>query len=188
MVSTESQEIADLARKYGASVPFLRPAELASDTAQLVDVCDHVLVEYEARKTIFQNFCILWATAPMRTDRDIVKAFEMLDQDTDAVVSITEYDLPVFCAMEVSSDARLSPLFPDFQKLPSSRQPKAVVDNSSLCWVKVSAFKKHGTWLPPRLKGYEMPRSRSVDVDDLEDWELAEFYYKRHLAKSKKLK
>jgi len=180
MVSTESIDVVELCVKHGLEVPFLRPEDLASDNAQLVDVCAHVIEVYEERGCFFDNFCLLWATAPMRTAEDIVNAYNMLDKKAEAVVAITDYDLPVFCAMSINEEHYLKPLFPECQKLPSIKQPRATVDNGSMCWVKVKAFKEHKTWLPPKLKGYWMPRSRSIDLDDQEAWDLLEFYYKKY--------
>lgn len=163
------------------NLPFYRPKDLATDTAPLVHVCEHVIETYEKYGRVFEKFCILWATAPMRTGQDIIKAYDMLDEETGAVVAITDFDLPVFCALTREENNFMKPLFPEQQKLPSSKQPSAFVDNGSMCWVKVKSFKKYGTWLPPKLKGYWMPRNRSVDLDDQDDWDLLEFYYKKNV-------
>jgi N-acylneuraminate cytidylyltransferase len=176
-VSTESELVAKMCADHGYDIPFMRPAELAQDTTKLVEVCAHALKEYEKRNQTFKNFCLLWATAPMRTAEDIVHAYKMLDEETDAVVAITNYDLPVFCAMYMDDQYRLDPVFPQYMKLSSGEQPKAFCDNGSMCWVKVRAFLKYHTWLPPRLKGYWMPRHRSVDIETIEDWRLTEYYY-----------
>jgi N-acylneuraminate cytidylyltransferase len=121
----------------------------------------------------------------MRTDRDIRAAFELLDGNTDAVVGVTDFDLPPLCAMEWGADHLLSPLFPEYMKLPGSKHPRVVVDNGTMCWVNVEAFRKHQTWLPPRLKGFWIPRKFSVDIETEEDWELAEFYYRKYFLREK---
>lgn len=187
MVSTESRKVRELCAEYGLETPFSRPRELAADQAQLVHVVAHVLEEYERQGRSFDNFCLLWATAPMRTGADIQKAYAMLqDDDTEAVVGITDYTLPVFCAMGINGKQRLKPLFPEYQKLPGGKHPRAVCDNASMCWVKTSAFHRHGTWLPPKLKGYWMPRWYSIDIDTIEDWNLAAYYYENYFLKEKK--
>jgi len=179
MVSTESEKVADLCKKNGYPVPFQRPKDLSTDDAQLVQVVEHVLDESHKRGKEFDNLCLLWATAPMRTDMDIRAAYDMLDNDTDAVVGVTDFDLPVFCALKENEAGFMEPLFQEYQKLPSNCQPRTVVDNSAMCWVKVSAFQRYKSWLPPKLKGYWMPRQRSVDVDTIEDWYILEFWYKK---------
>jgi CMP-N-acetylneuraminic acid synthetase len=185
IVSTESEEVRRICSRYGHEIPFMRPPELATDQAQLVDVCRHVLEEYERRGRTFTNFCLLWATAPMRTDRDMRAAFELLDGETDAVVGVTDFDLPPLCAMEWGADRLLTPLFPEYMKLPGSKHPRVVVDNGTMCWVNVEAFRKHQTWLPPRLKGFWIPRRFSVDIETEEDWKLAEFYYRKYFLTEK---
>lgn len=177
LVSTESEEVRDICRTNGLDLPFMRPDELANDKAQLVQVIEHVLGEYDKIGLYFDNFCILWATAPLRSNEDIQKGYSMLDVDADAVVGVTDYNLPVFCAQSMDDFGGLCPIFPDMLRLPSAKMPNAVCDNGSFCWVKVDSFKRHNTWLPPKIKGYWMPKNRSVDIDTEEDWKLAEYYY-----------
>jgi N-acylneuraminate cytidylyltransferase len=185
MVSTESDLVDEMCSEYGQYIPFMRPEELAADNIKLVDVCAHVLEEYEERGRRFDNFCMLWATAPMRSAEDIVNSYGMLDVETDAVVAVTDYDLPVFCAMHIDDKNRMKPIFPKYIRLSSPEQPRAVCDNGSMCWVKVKAFKEHKTWLPPELKGYWMPRHHSVDIETIEDWNLTEYLYQHHFLNKK---
>ncbi len=183
-VSTESENVAKVCEDLGYKVDFLRPLELSSDDARLKDVCAHVLEKFSEKDEWFDNFCLLWATSPMRTAEDIKLAYELLAMDVDAVVGVTDYDLPVYCAQNIDGDGNLSAVFPDTLHAPSSSMPKVICDNGSLCWVNVNAFNIHGTWLPPKLKGYHMPRQRSVDIDTQADWDLAEYWYTRFLIKS----
>ncbi|MDG1143761.1 MAG: acylneuraminate cytidylyltransferase family protein [Burkholderiales bacterium] len=176
-VSTESEEVADLAGELGCRPPFLRPADLASDTATLTQVCENVIKEYEARGEFFDTFCILWATAPLRSSQDVCVASTMLTDEIDGVVAVTEYSLPVYCAQSIDDNMNLTPVFPDLIRAPASVMSRVVCDNGAFCWVRVSSFKEHGTWLPPRLKGYEMPRDRSPDIDTEADWEWAAFLF-----------
>ena len=180
LVSTESEEVVAICRPYGHDVPFLRPERLASDSAQLVHVVADALQEYERRGKVFENFCMLWATAPMRTDVHIREAFGLLD-DAEAVIGATYFDRSVFSGMRPDETGLLSPLFPELLRQPSVKQPEVVVDNCSMVWVRTSAFHEHGTWLPPKLKAYMMPRRFSVDIDTAEDWELAEFYWHKYI-------
>jgi pseudaminic acid cytidylyltransferase len=180
-VSTESDEVAAICVEYGITPEFMRPNCLATDTATLNEVCKFVIREYELRNKHFDKFCILWATAPLRTEKDISNGFKLLTDDTDAVVGVTNYDLPVFCAQQIGDNNNLTPIFPDMVNLSSRQFPKTVCDNGSFCWVKIDAYKKYGTWLPPRLSGYEMPRERSCDIDTEEDWKHALYLYEQFL-------
>ena len=181
-VSTESPEIADICRDHGVEVAFLRAARLASDEAGLDEVCRFVLDTYRDRQKLeFEFFCLLWATAPLRSHTDIVRAYGLLNDDTDAVVSVTSYDLPVFCAQRVDDEGWLSPCFPDMLWLSSQEMPKVFCDNGSHAWVRVSAFRQEGVWMPRRSRPYLMDKIRSVDIDTYEDLMLARYYYQRQL-------
>tara|TARA_B110000003_G_C16639806_1_gene529763 strand:+ start:1677 stop:2372 length:696 start_codon:yes stop_codon:yes gene_type:complete len=177
-VSTESQRVLEICEEYNIPVRFLRNETLSSDTASLESVCSHVLDVYKNKYNIsFENFCLLWATSPLRSSEDVVKSYELLSEETDGVVSVTNYDLPVFCAQEENSDGFLTPNFPDKFWLPSQKMPNVYCDNGSLCWVKVKAFNKEGVWMPKKTKPYYMKKSQSVDIDTKEDLDMAKYYY-----------
>lgn len=181
IVSTESEEIREICEGHGIEIPFMRPTDLATDSAQLVDVVRHVLDTCQASGKSYDNFCILWATAPLRTATHICEAYALLSDRVEAVIGTTTYKRSVFSAMVIEEDGWLSPLFPDRLRSRRVEQPDVVVDNGSLCWVRTSAFREHGTWLPPKIKGYEMPRHCSQDIDDVQDWEAAEYFYQRYV-------
>ncbi len=183
-ISTDSLEIKKISEENGFQCPYLRPDELASDNAQLNEVIKYTLDFLTSKGKNFDNICMLWGTAPMRTDKDIANGYEMLiADDAEAVVGITEYYQPVLCAMSIEKEGWLKPLFPEQQMLPSSQMPVTVVDNSAFCWIKTEAFHRHGTWLPPKIKGYMMPVYYSTDIDTAADWALAEFNYEHFFLK-----
>lgn len=180
LVSTESEEVRDLCREHGLDLPFMRPDELAGDKTQLVQVVRHVLDEYDARERRFEAFCLLWATAPLRTETHIRDAYAKLDGDTEAVIGVTDYDMPPLCAMNYAPDGFVTPMFEEYMRKASCDMPRLVVDNGTMCWVRYDAFRRHDSWLPPRMRGYWMPRWVSVDVDEEEDWALLEYYYRKY--------
>ena len=181
-ISTESEELVKLCEQIDLKPEFLRPEHLATETTTLQEVFEFVLEEYSRRGKKFEEFCILWATAPMRTAQDILNSYKLLTEDFEGVVGVTDYNLPFFCAQKMDENKILDPLYPDIlrNETPSNQMPYVVCDCGSLCWVKTDAFLKHKTWLPPKIKGYHLPRSRSVDIDTKEDWELAEYLFKKH--------
>jgi pseudaminic acid cytidylyltransferase len=176
-ISTESEKVIRIANEYGFKTNFRRDEKLASDDAQLVDVCKYVLAEYGKIDIKFDEFCILWATTPLRELSDINKSYELLGDNVDAVVSVTEYDLPVYSALLIDDKYDVTPLFPDMIRLPKSKIPKVVCVSGNFCWVNVDAFHAHKTWLPPKLKGFEIGKHRSVDIDTQHDWDIAEYLY-----------
>ena len=181
-VSTESQRVVEICEEYNLSVRFLRDEVLASDTASLESVCAYVLDVYKNEYNInFENFCLLWATSPLRSSEDVVNSYGLLTEEADGVVSVTNYDLPVFCAQQEKSDGFLTPNFPDKFWLPSQKMPNVCCDNGCLCWVKVKAFNKEGVWMPKKTKPYYMEKSKSVDIDTQEDLDMAKYYYSQIL-------
>jgi CMP-N-acetylneuraminic acid synthetase len=177
-VSTESQEVVEICVENDLSVRFLRDQNLASDEASLESVCLFVLDKYKNQYDLeFDNFCLLWATAPLRTSKDVIQSYELMTKEVDAIVSATTYDLPVFCAQEIDSNGFLVPIFPDMFWLPSQKMPKVYCDNGALCWVRVDAFLNEGIWMPKKSKPYIMDKSRSVDIDTKEDLNMAKYLF-----------
>ena len=180
-VSTESLDVVEICNQYKLSVKFLRDEALASDTATLTSLCQYILRKYRNEyDTCFDNFCLLWATAPLRKSTDIIKSYQMLSGGTDAVVSVTNYDLPVFCSQYKNEDGYLEPNFPEMfwtQK----KIPNIYCDNGALCWVKVEAFNAEKSWMPKKTTPYFMVKSKSVDIDTKEDLDLAKYYYNQSL-------
>jgi CMP-N-acetylneuraminic acid synthetase len=177
-ISTESEEVEKMCIELDVPPPFMRPEHLATDESTLQQVCEFVINEYSQRGSEFDSFCILWATSPMRLPEDITNAFMLLD-DTEAVVSTCEYDMPYFSGHELMEHNNLRPLFPKMLH-GKQKRPTIVSVNSSLCWVKTKDFLEQKTWLPKKLKSYKMPRYRSTDIDTSDDWDLAEFLYSKY--------
>ena len=94
MVSTDDEEIAEVARAHGASVPFMRSAKTSDDFATTADVLEEVLTEYKARGRSFDALCCLYATAPFVTPARIVEAFALLDTGVDSVISAVRLSFP----------------------------------------------------------------------------------------------
>jgi len=179
-VSTESLEVVKICEQYNLPVRFLRDEELADDTATLESVCAYVLDTFRNEYNInFNNFCLMWATAPLRTSEDVKRSYDLLTEELDGVVSVTSYDLPVFCAQQENADGFLTPHFPDMFCLPSKKMPDVCCDNGALFWMRVQAFRNEGLWMPKKTRPYYMEKERSVDIDTLEDFDLAKYYYSK---------
>jgi CMP-N-acetylneuraminic acid synthetase len=179
-VSTESELVANICLENNLPIKFLRPDALAGDTASLESVClytlNKFLTDYEQS---FNNFCLLWATAPLRTSLDIVNSYGLLqkDCDCDCVVSVTDYDLPVYCSQQIDHAGFLKPNFPDLFWLPGQDMPKVYCDNGALSWCRVDAFKREGVWMPKKSKPYYMDKSVSADIDTQLDLDYARYLY-----------
>ena len=177
-VSTESQLVVDICEAEGLTVKFLRPAILAEDDATLESVCSSVLNKFQDDyEKLFDNFCLLWATAPLRTSVDIVRSYALLQDGCDCVVSVTDYDLPVYCSQQVDEQGFLIKNFPDMFWLPGQEMPRVYCDNGALSWCRVDAFRKEGVWMPEKAKPYYMEKSVSADIDTQADLDYAKYLY-----------
>jgi pseudaminic acid cytidylyltransferase len=174
IVSTEDDEIKDIARKYGAEIDD-RAQELATDDARVLDVCVDLL-NRENMKDV-DILCVLYATAPLRSAQDIQKTVELLSRETcDFALACTTYDLPVHQALKVNDNADVRPMWPELIEERSSDIGTVVVDNGSTYAVFVPAFLNEKTFYGPNLKAHIMPREFSQDIDEEHDLELAKFY------------
>jgi CMP-N-acetylneuraminic acid synthetase len=174
VVSTEDEEIAAVARQYGAA-SMGRPPELATDTAGVVDVCLHVLDGEEAAGRTWEAMCCLYATAPLRTAGDIRATVGLLDNGVCSfVMGVTSFDLQPHLALKFASDGGLTAMWPDLIKYRASDLPPLRVSNGTTYAVHVAPFRQYRTFYGPGLRGYDMPRERSVDIDTQADLDLAQ--------------
>ncbi len=176
VVSTDSAEIANEAALYGAEVPFLRPENLATDTANSVDVALHCLQIFQDTEGFFPEWLLLLQpTSPLRISKDIEAAFELIqDRDCQAVVSVSEPSQHPMLAKTLGSQGYIESLFSHKasrrQELPTAYQP-----NGAIYWIKVEALVRERTFYPERTLAYVMPMERSIDIDSSWDLELARF-------------
>jgi len=178
VVSTEDDEIAGVARCAGAET-HARSAALASDTATVVEVCLEVLAEEERRGRVYEVFGCLYATAPLRRAADIAAVVALIDDAHSFALAATTYALAPHQALRVMEDGTLSPMWPELVNLRVSELEPLVVDNGSTYVARVAEFRRQRSFYGPRLRGYIMPRERSIDIDEQVDYELACWYANR---------
>ena len=175
MVSTDSVEYADLAQKYGASVPFLRSGLTSGDEASSWDMIDEVLGGYRRLGREFDTFCLLQPTSPLRTEDDIVNAYRLYEEKASfAVVSVCEAEhSPLWCGHLPDNGE-----FIDFVNEESivSRQNagKFYRLNGAIYIVDISKYEKDHFLYRKGSFAYVMPQERSIDIDTEMDFKLAE--------------
>ncbi len=173
-VSTDDDQIAEVARAHGAQVPFKRPAELATSTAGKLPVIEHLVDHVVASGVDVTRIIDLDPTSPLRRVSDIEAALALLDDATDVVITGYPSDKnPYFNMVEHQPDGnvRLVKLLPDGV---ASRQaaPKVYSMNASIyVWHRRSLMA--GLW-NGRTRLYEMPRNRSIDIDSEIDFQLVD--------------
>jgi len=182
IVSTDDKEIADISKKYGAEVPFMRPKELAVDKARGIDVVLHAigwLKENDKRKQ-YDLMMLLQPTSPLRRFEDIDKVIEFLFlKEAKAIVSVCEIDHHPLWANTLPEDRCMK----DFIKqeiMNKNRQELPVFYrlNGAIYLAYCNYMEKHKSFFGEKSFAYIMPRERSVDIDDEIDFKLAEIIIK----------
>ena len=176
MVSTDSEQYAEIARKYGAEVPFLRSALTADDTAGSWDMVEEVLQGYERIGQKFDTFCLLQPTSPLRTSDDISAAYKLYyAKNAAAVISLCELEHPVsWCGM-LEENGSLDGFIKWDQGKQRQMQKKYYRLNGAIYIVSTSEFHRDMFLYRENAYAYIMSKERSVDIDTEFDFRFAEF-------------
>jgi len=172
VVSTEDSEISAVAREAGATV-HQRPSDLATDRATVVQVCSDWLTSLSDPPA---RFCCLYATAAFLTSSDLIEAERLLDE-VDAVMGVSRYPIHPYKALETSEAGFLRPKWPQQNAKKSQEFPHLVASNGTFYWAGTDSFIRNPTFYPHRLKGFELPPERAVDIDTPADLEWARHLY-----------
>lgn len=179
MVSTEDEEIAELARQAGASVPFLRSERAASDHATTADVLNEVLDRYEAVGRTFELACCIYPTAPFATAEDLRSGHDRLvSGEFDAILPVAVFAYPIWRSLKREEDGRVEMHFPDNLNARSQDLPEAWHDAGQWYWFRVGRFREIGTVLGPRTASVVLPGTRVQDIDTEDDWAVAEIKHR----------
>ncbi len=176
IVSTESEEIACVAKESGAEVPFLRPQALAQDTSKIFDAIAHLLEKLKTDEGYAPDYIVLLQpTSPLRTVDDIDGTIELLlAQNADSAITVSTVEPRVF----IKSAEGVLTLAADPAFLKSTNRQelaKTVAENGSMVYVnRVSTLLATGNFLGGKLVGVEIPRWRAVDLDTPEDFVVGE--------------
>ena len=183
VVSTDSPEIAEVARSAGARVPFLRPATLATDTALQIDAMQHAVTHLETQGERYPIVVLLQPTSPLRTVDEVEGAVGLLaGTGADSVIAVTEVTSQHPMIMYRMDPAqRLSSLLPsDGAGVRRQDFPKVYLRTGAVYATRRDVLMQQRSLYGHDSRGYVMPEERSVNIDSPMDWELAEFYLARH--------
>jgi CMP-N,N'-diacetyllegionaminic acid synthase len=181
-VSTDDDEIADIARRHGATVPYRRPADLASDGAAKIPVVEHLVRHLEAQGQVIGRIVDLQPTSPLRIEADLQAAIGLADRAEVVTVTQPSHN-PYYTLVETQQDGTLRLSMPTAL---SRRQDAPAVwglNGSIYVWSRAALARAaaEGFWSVAATPS-PMPRERSVDIDDLLDFELAEWFLWRRSA------
>lgn len=174
MVSTDDNEFAEVARQYGANVPFMRSNATANDHATLSEVIDEVVEMYKAKGHGFDNFCCLLSTAPFVTAEQLQESYRIfIENKFDSLRPVVRFDFPIQRAFRMAEDNTVSFMQPEYMNTRSQDLEKAYHDAGLFYWGTCSVGFKGKKW-----GGYEIDEAVCQDIDTESDWRMAEMKYK----------
>lgn len=179
VVSTDDAEIAEVARHYGANVPFVRPAELSDDHTGTIPVIRHAIEWCNHQGQRVKHACCVYATAPFVSADDLRRGLGMLQgNDCDYAFSVTSYAFPVQRALRLTEQGRVAMFNPEHFNTRSQDLDEAYHDAGQFYWGRAEAW-LHGKMIfSPDSIPVLLPRHRVQDIDTPEDWTRAEWLFK----------
>ena len=179
VVSTDSHEIAEIAVKYGAEVPFIRPKELADDFVGTDEVIIHALNWLIEHGENVRYVCCIYATAPFIKPEYIKKGYEsLIKEKATSAVSVTTYSYPIYRSLILDERGRLRMQWPEYIKTRSQDLPVVYHDAGQFYWADVKKYLSEKKLYSNDAIPVIIPRYLVQDIDTEEDWQRAELMYK----------
>jgi pseudaminic acid cytidylyltransferase len=178
VVSTDDLEIADLAAKHGAEVPFMRPAELSDDHTGTTEVIAHATQWALDRKWPLDGVCCIYPTAPFVQIDDLRRGLRALELGSWAYAfPVTDFPAPIFRSFRQLADGGIEMFFPEHFKTRSQDLPRALHDAGQFYWGRPDAWLKGIPIFDKHSFPVEIPRWRVHDIDTPDDWERAQLVH-----------
>ena len=174
MVSTDDPEIMEVAKQYGASVPFVRTEKTANDFAPLADVLHEVVDMYAEQGKTFDNMCCILATCPLVKASYISEAYQkLIHSDFISVYPVVQFSYPILRSLKMDEHGEVSMNWPEYAKTRSQDLAPAYHDSGTFYWHKVDV------WMSGKRKGGGIVIAEDLvqDIDTEEDWRMAELKF-----------
>lgn len=179
IVSTDSMEYKEIAEKYGARCPFIRPENLANDNSSTTDVILNTLERLEALGEVFDYFVLLQPTSPLRSERDILESVEILiNKKGNSVVSICELDHQTNLNITLNDNEGLDYVFNDSINQTRQNYKKIYRINGAIYISNCNYFRQNKSFYKKKSYPYIMNKRDSIDIDDEYDFKYAEYIIK----------
>lgn len=179
MVSTDDEEIAGIARQYGAKVPFLRPVDLSGDYAGTTEVIAHATQWALEQGWSVAAVCCIYATAPFVQVDDLKRGLLALQSgEWDYAFTVTDFSSPIFRSFRQTDEGGVEMFSPEYFEARSQDLPVALHDAGQFYWGKPVAWLEKRRIFDQHSKPLRIPRWRVQDIDTQDDWYRAELMYK----------
>jgi len=186
IVTTDDEEIASIAKEYGALVPFLRPKELSDDFTGTEDVINHTLDFLKNNKELYDYVCTIYATAPLLQKKYLIEGFDKLKSSTATnAFSSTSMPFPIQRTFKLNAEGRCEMFTPEHYMKRSQDLEEAYQDAGQFYWKKLNQESSEIMFGKDSIP-IILPRHLVQDIDTLEDWKRAEIMYEviKRLEKS----
>jgi len=179
IVSTDDLEVAEIARHYGAEVPFMRPEHLADDHTGTIPVVQHAVLWFLDQGMALEEVCCVYATAPFVRAKDVQKGLEILRKNLcEYAFSVTDFPFPIQRAVRITPKNRVEMFLPENFHIRSQDLERAYHDAGQFYWGHANIWREGKVLFGPHAAPVLLPRYRVQDIDTLEDWERAEWLFK----------
>lgn len=178
IVSTDDDEISEVAKDYGAEVPFIRPADISNDFAGTNPVISHAFNWMESQGNVINHICCLYATAPFIESSSISNAYKKFKEaNADFCYSVTSFPFPIQRAIKIRKNGNVELFQPEHYHSRSQDLDEAYHDAGQFYWGTKQAFNSENSILSEVVIPYILPRHLVQDIDSYEDWTRAEIMY-----------
>jgi N-acylneuraminate cytidylyltransferase len=178
VVSTDDSEIADVAKKHGAEVPFMRPESLSGDYTGTIPVIRHAIEWFIQQGQRPEHACCIYATAPFINPADIRRGLDILSETgSDYAFSVTSYPFPIQRAIRITPDGRVEMFNSEYFNTRSQDLEDAYHDAGQFYWGRASTWLAEKMIFSPDAAPVLLPRHQVQDIDTMEDWQRAELMF-----------
>lgn len=178
MVSTDDEEIADIARSYGANVPFFRSELNSNDISTTLNVIEEVINEYTKSNKHFENTCCIYPCAPFCTSKNIIDAYKLfIDKSFYTVFPVVPFSTPIQRALTIEAN-KVSMLYPEFQNARSQDLDKMYFDAGQFYWMNTKQVIEQKYIYTNYSGSIIIDELYAQDIDNETDWQIAELKYK----------
>lgn len=182
VVSTDDDEIKEIAEKSGAIVPFTRPLDISDDNTPTVPVISHAVKKIDNLYEKVQYACCIYPCSPLIRSSDLVKSFSLLKSSGENFVyPVVEYPHSIFRSMKQSKDGKMQFIYPEFELTRTQDLEETFHDAGQFYWGKADAWRQSMKMHSDGI-GMKIPSYRVVDIDNEDDWTRAELYSQLNLT------
>ncbi|MDR2441285.1 MAG: pseudaminic acid cytidylyltransferase [Planctomycetaceae bacterium] len=178
MVSTDDTEIAEVAKSFGAVVPFMRSEKTANDYASTADVLLEVLEEYKKLNKYFNYCCCIYPVTPLINTEILNNAMtKIIETKADSLMPVIRYSHPIQRALQIDFNDRLSYVYPENAMMRTQDLPSRFHDAGQFYFLNVDTFLKNKTLVSKNTTAIQMSENCVQDIDTEDDWQIAELKY-----------